>query len=43
MSLSFSELQSRHRPVLEQALEAFSPGQLPTEPWIFEPPVLDLH
>ncbi|WP_346768816.1 tRNA glutamyl-Q(34) synthetase GluQRS [Crystallibacter degradans] len=28
---------------LEQALEAFSPGQLPTEPWIFEPPVLDLH
>jgi glutamyl-tRNA synthetase len=27
---------------LEQSLDAFSPGQLPTEPWIFEPPVLDL-
>ncbi|WP_244250881.1 tRNA glutamyl-Q(34) synthetase GluQRS [Arthrobacter crystallopoietes] len=28
---------------LEQALKAFSPGQLPTEPWIFEPPAFDLH
>ncbi|HEX2247091.1 MAG TPA: tRNA glutamyl-Q(34) synthetase GluQRS [Arthrobacter sp.] len=28
---------------LEQALGAFSPGGLPTEPWIFEPPVFDLH